>query len=172
MKRFGYIPEFPILATAPSTPSANFVKHYYDSTIGCLVGYDSTRSKWLSDLTLTIELNRNGVILAGSSLRTGEGLPTSTTPILIERNICLTGVAISTSALEQFVMRVDDVGSGSGNTLAINYQATGPTTTRNFVKLDLNQNYNANDTLDIYVLSSSSGGISDPRVRLFYRYRV
>ncbi len=102
----------------------------------------------------------------------GEGLPTSTTPILLERNVCLVGIVASTSALEQFVMRVDDVGGGSGNTLAINYQAVGPTTTRNFTKLDLNQNYNAGDTLDIYILSSASGNVSNPRVRLLFRYRA
>lgn len=145
----------------------------FDSSINGIVYYDTARSKWLSDAILVIEVCRNGNLGVGTSFRTGEGLPTSVTPVLLERNCTLVGVAASTSAAERFTMRVDDVSTGgSGSTLAINYEAPGPASTTRFIRNNLNQDYNANDQLDIYVLSSFTGAISNPRVRLLFRYRV
>ena len=144
----------------------------FDSTINQIVYYDSVRTKWLSDLIIPVEVGRTGNIAAGSSFRRTPDTPTSTTPVLLERNMCLVGVVASTSALERFVIRVDDVSGGSGAQTTINYQATGPTTTQNYIDLTLNTNYNANDRLDIYVLSSASGNISNPHVKLLFRYRV
>lgn len=156
--------------TTPSTPVANQV--YFDTNLRQLMVYDSVRSKWLSDLIIPIEVGRTGNIAAGSSFRRTPDTPTSTTPVLLDRNMCLVGVVASTSALEQFVLRVDDISGGSGAQTTINYQTAGPTTTQNYIDLTLNTNYNANDRLDIYVLSSASGNISNPHIKLLFRYRV
>lgn len=159
-----------VLSTPPSNPRNG--ETYFDTTLNQVMSYDSTRVKWLSDLIIPIEVGRTGSLAVGSSFRTLPDTPTSTTPILLERNMCLVGVVASTSALEQFVIRVDDISGGSGSQTTINYQAAGPTTTRNYIDLTLNTNYNANDRLDIYVLSSASGNISNPHVKLLFRYRV
>lgn len=173
MNRFLYIPEFPILSSPPSNPTSGFNKFYYDSSIEEFVSYSPIRSKWLSEHTFPIHIARNGNLAVGTSFRTTDGLATSTAPILLERNCTLVGIVASTSDLEQFVLGVDDVSTGgSGNTIAINYEATGPTTTRNLIKLDLNQDYNAGDELDIYVVSSVTGNIADPRIKLLFKYRV
>lgn len=144
----------------------------FDSTINGIVYYDTTRSKWLSDLIIPVEVGKTGNIAAGSSFRRTPNTPTSTTPVLLERNMCLVGIVASTSALERFVIRVDDVSGGSGAQTTINYQAARPTTTQNYIDLTLNTDYNANDRLDIYVLSSASGNISNPHIKLLFRYRV
>jgi len=172
MSKKAYIFEEPSLTTNPSAPESGWVKSYYNSSLGCYVFYDEVRGKWLSDIIIPIEVGRTGNIAAGSSFRRTPDIPTSTTPVLLERNMCLVGIVASTSALEQFVIRVDDVSGGSGTQTTINYQATGPTTTQNYIDLTLNTNYNANDRLDIYVLSSASGNISNPHVKLLFRYRV
>lgn len=146
-------------------------KSFYDASLECIIQYDTTRSKWLSDLIVPIDLGRSGTLGVGTSFRYTPDTPTSSVPLLLERDMCLVGIVASTSALEQYVIRVDDVSGGSGATLAINYEAAGPVSTKNFTKLDLNQNYNANDRLDVYVLSSATGNISNPRIRLLFRYR-
>lgn len=171
MAKEAHVIEKPRLSAAPSTPSSGWTKHYFDTGLDCFVFYDPTRSKWLSDQIVAIEVDRVGAIAAGSSLRTGSGIPTSTTPILIHRDMCLVGIVASTSALERFVIRVDDISAGSNTQTAINYQAAGPASTQNFIDLTLNANYNANDRLDVYILSSATGNISDPRVKLLFRYR-
>ena len=159
--------------TAPSTPVADQV--YFDKNLRQLMVYDSVRAKWLSDLIIPVEVGRTGNIAAGSSFRRTPDTPTSTTPVLLERNMCLVGIVASTSAAEQFVIRVDDVSGGSGTQTAINYQIAGAPT-QNFTDIlagiTLNANYNANDRLDIYILSSASGNISNPHVKLLFRYRV
>jgi hypothetical protein len=89
--------------------------------------------------------------------------------------MCLVGIVASTSVAEQFVIRIDDVSGGSGTQTAINYQIAGAPT-QNFTDIlagiTLNANYNANDRLDIYVLSSATGNISGPHIKLLFRYRV
>jgi hypothetical protein len=150
--------------TAPSSPTDGQL--YYDSSLKCLMAYDNSRSKWLSTHSIEIWVDRNGNIAAGNSLRTGSGIPTSTTPILLEQNMCLTGVVASTSATENFTLKVDDVSGGSGTSSTISY-ASGTS----YQDLTLNQNYNANDKIDVYVSASTTGNVSDPRVKLIFKYR-
>lgn len=172
MSKKAYIFEEPSLINNPSPPESGWVKSYYNSSLGCYVFYDEVRGKWLSDIVIPIEVGRTGNIAAGSSFRRVPNTPTSVTPVLLERNMCLVGIVASTSSAEQFVIRVDDVSGGSGTQTTINYQAAGPTPTQNYSDLTLNANYNANDRLDIYILSSDTGNISDPHVKLLFRYRV
>jgi len=162
-----------VLSSSPLSPRNG--ETYFNTSISQLMVYDQTRAKWLSDLIIPVEVGRTGNIAAGSSFRRTPDTPTSTTPVLLERNMCLVGVVASTSALEQFVIRVDDVSGGSGTQTAINYQIAGAPT-QNFTDIlagiTLNANYNANDRLDIYILSSASGNISNPHIKLLFRYRV
>lgn len=175
MSKKAYIFEEPSLTTNPSAPESGWVKSYYNSSLGCYVFYDEVRGKWLSDIIIPIEVGRTGNIAAGSSFRRTPDTPTSTTPVLLERNMCLVGIVASTSVAEQFVIRIDDVSGGSGTQTAINYQIAGAPT-QNFTDIlagiTLNANYNANDRLDIYVLSSATGNISGPHIKLLFRYRV
>lgn len=150
--------------TAPSSPTDGQV--YYDSTLKCLMAYDNSRTKWVSVQVHEIWADRNGNAGVGTSLRTGSGIPTSTTPIRLEQAMCLVGVVASTSATEAFTLRVDDVAAGSGTTTTISY-ASGTS----YQDLTLNANYNAGDKLDIYVSASTTGNVSDPRVKLLFRYR-
>jgi hypothetical protein len=165
--RFKYIK---VLSSSPLFPRNG--ETYYNTSINQIVYYDSVRNKWLSDASFNIHVGRNGNLAPGSSFRFTDSLPTSTTPILLERNCTLVGIVASTSAAERFVIRVDDVSGGSGTQTAINYEAPGPAATTNFIDLTLNADYNANDRLDIYVLSSNTGNISNPLVKLIFRYRV
>lgn len=162
-----YIPT----AVAPNAGSEVDGQTYYDSTLKQLMVYDFSRSKWLSDNILTLTVARSGNLAPGTSFRIGDGIPTSTNPVFVQENICLVGIVASTSAAERFVLRVDDVSGGSGSTTSINYETTGPVATNRFKKLDLNTNYNSNDRLNIYVLSSNTGNISDPLVTLLFKYR-
>lgn len=175
MSKEAYVKETPHLASPPGTPSTGWTKLYYHQPLNCFVFYDEVRSKWLSDLIIPVEVGRTGNIAAGSSFRRTPDTPTSTTPVLLERNMCLVGIVASTSALERFVIRVDDVSGGSGTQTAINYQIAGAPT-QNFTDIlagiTLNANYNANDRLDIYILSSATGNISNPHIKLLFRYRV
>ena len=171
MAKEAHVIEKPRLSAAPSTPSSGWTKHYFDTGLDCFVFYDETRAKWLSDLIIPIEVDRVGTLAAGNSFRTGSGIPTSTTPILLDKAMCLVGIIASTSAAEQFVIRVDDISAGSNTQTTINYQAAGPTAIQNFIDNTLNANYNANDLLDVYILSSATGNVSNPRVKLLFRYR-
>lgn len=157
--------------TSPNAGSEVDGQAYYDSTLKQLMIYDSSRSKWLSDSFFTITVARSGALAPGTSFRIGEGVPTSTNPIFLQENLCLVGIVASTSAAERFVLRIDDVSGGSGATASINYEAVGPVATTTFKNLSLNTNYNNNDRLNIYVLSSTTGNISNPLVTLLFKYR-
>ncbi len=151
--------------TAPASPTDGHL--YYDSTLKCLMAYDSSRSKWLSVQVHEIWADRNGNAGVGTSLRTGSGIPTSTNPVELEQNMTLVGIVASTSNTEAFTLNVDDVSSGgSGTTLPISYPS-GTT----HQDLTLNTDYNASDALDIYVAASTTGNVSNPRVKLLFRYR-
>lgn len=171
MGKEAYVTEKPRLSSTPGTPASGWTKHYFDTVLNCFVFYDETRSKWLSDLIIPIEVDRVGTLAAGNSFRTGSGIPTSTTPILLDKAMCLVGIIASTSAAEQFVIRIDDVSGGSNTQTAVNFEDPGPVATQNFIDATLNANYNANDLLDVYILSSATGNVSDPRVKLLFRYR-
>lgn len=154
-----------------NTPSLTGAgQSYFDSEHQSIFFYDTVRSKWLSESVGRIDVGRTGTLAAGASFRSNPGTPTSTTPINVDKNICIVGVTMNTSVAEQFVMRVDDVSGGSGTTLAINYEAAGPTSTLTYTDLTLNTSYTAGDQLDIYVLSTLTGNISNPRVTLFFRW--
>jgi hypothetical protein len=155
-----------------SLPFYGEAVYKFDPNIKQLIYYDSVRNKWLADAPFEIHVGRSGNLAPGSSFRFTDSLPTSTNPILLERNCTLVGIVASTSAAERFVIRVDDVSGGSGTQTTINYEAPGPVATTNFIDLTLNADYNANDRLDIYVLSSNTGNISNPLVKLIFRYRV
>ena len=168
-----YVPEIPQLINNPSTPSSGWTKFYYNSELGYFVFFDESRNKWLSDASYYIHAARNGFLSPGSSFRTTDGLPTSVSPIIIEKPCTLIGIVASTSVLERFQIQVEDVSIvSSPRKITIDFEAPGPTTTRNLIKLDLNQDFNVGDLLDIYVLSSVSGNISNPHVKLLFRYRV
>lgn len=160
-----------VLSSNPALPRNG--ESYFNTTINHIVSYDSARGKWLSDTSTYTHAARNGLLAAGSSFRTTDGLPTSVSPVIIERDCTLTGITASTSDLEQFVIRIDDVSvGGSGNTLAINFEAPGPTSTRSFIDLNLNQDFDEGDLLDIYILSSATGNVNNPRIKLIFKYRV
>lgn len=170
MKRFGYIPEFPILATAPSTPTTGFNRPYYDTTLNCLMNYDESRSKWLSAESFTLCASRSGNTGAGVSLQSSGSVPTSTSPFhLGPRNTCLVAVSITTGNTEDFTLGVSDISTGGSATA---YTLAIPSGIDYSVD-NVNQNFTANDTIDIFVSAvGGSGNINNLVVLLTFRKRA
>lgn len=156
-------------STPPATPADGVL--YYDTVIQAALQYDQSRAKWLGLSPIRMEVGRTGTAAPGTSLRQTPDIPTSLTPLRVLRNMTLIAVTIGTSVAEQFVLRVDDVSGGSGATAAINYEAAGPTPTLNLIRTDLNIDFNAGDALDVYILSSATGNVSNPVVHLYFKLR-
>ena len=151
--------------TPPGSPSAGNI--YYDSDYNCLMYYDSTRSKWLSSDCYTFTVSSdNSSIGAGVSLRVGV-TPTNSSPILLGPvDTCLVGINVTTASTEDFVLGVDDLVSGL-NTYTYNI----PTGTY-YSDHTLNDNFDANNAVDVFISSlGSSGNVDKPVVTLIFRRR-
>jgi hypothetical protein len=170
MNKFVYLPEYTILSTPPSIPVSGYQRPYYDSSLESLMVYDATRSKWLSTETFTYLLSRTGNNGAGVSFKTSGGVATSTSPIhLGSKNTCLVSVAVTTGATENFTLGVYDISSGGSG---VTYTKSIPNGI-SYVDDTVNQNYNANDTIDVFISAlGSSGNINNPVVVLRFKKRV
>lgn len=171
MTKFVYLPEFARLTSPPATPTAGFNRPHYNSTLNCSMDYDAVRAKWLSTETFTFTVSRAGNIGAGISLQiSGGSIPTSTSPLhLGTSNTCLVSVRVTTGDTESFVLGVSDIsigGSATAYTIAI---PSGI----DFADDTVNQNFTANDTIDIFISSlNGTGNINNPVVTLTFRKRA
>jgi hypothetical protein len=164
-----YVKETPHLTSSPSTPATGWTKHYFHPTLDCFVYYDETRAKWLSFETFTYIVSRSGNTGAGVSLQSGGGVPTSTSPLhLGSKNVCLVSVAVTTGATEDFTLGVSDISGGSG----VAYTKSIPSGTK-YVDDAVNQNFNANDLIDVFVSAvGGSGNINNLVTILKFKKRA
>jgi hypothetical protein len=150
--------------TAPANPIDGQI--YYDSDLKCIMFYDASRLKWLSNDTYTFTVGSNATIAAGVSLQSS-GVATSTTPLSVGAdNVCLVAIMVTTGATENFTLGVDDVKVGTN---LLNVVVPSGTLYNN---KNLNQNYDAGNALDVYIKTlGSSGNINRPVVTMIFRRR-
>lgn len=154
-------------STVPGNPVNGMT--YFDTTLNSLMYYDATRTKWLSmdnyQITVGHNVNTNG----GDYLNSPGSVATDITPVLVgNSNVCLVAVNITTSATAAWTLGVTDVAVGGSATA---YTLSVPSGTR-YSLSNVNQNFNANDTVKIGVVSVVGGGnIGTPVVSLVFKKR-
>ena len=154
--------------TPLSSPPLNPIdgQIYYDSVFKCAMYYDASRSKWLSQDTYTFTVGNNAIIGASISLQSA-GVATSASPLSVGAdNVCLVGIMVSTGAVENFTLGIDDVIVGT------NLLSVAVPSGRIYNNKNLNQNYDAGNALDVYIKTlGSSGNITRPVVTMIFRRR-
>lgn len=170
MSKQAYVKETPHLTSSPSTPATGWTKLYFNPTLDCWVYYDEARSKWLSVDSFTYIVGRSGNTGAGVSFQSGGGVPTSTSPLhLGPRASCLVGISVTTGNTEDFTLGVSDIAAGGSG---VNYTLAIPSGI-SYSLDNVNQNFNGNDTIDIFVSAlGGSGNINNAVVILTFRKRA